>query len=98
MCCIHDSSCASCINMVQYSTTHHTKLTTSYFVHFFFLLCLQLTLEVTNKVEKKRKSSKKPINVSLYKVQRRDFAFDFLQPSELKYALLVGFKQTKASD
>ena len=33
---IHDSSCASCINMAQYRMSHHTKLTTSYFVHFLF--------------------------------------------------------------
>ena len=34
--CIHDSSCASCINVAQCNMTHHTKLTTSYFVHFLF--------------------------------------------------------------
>ena len=40
--CIDDSSCASCINIPQYNMTHHTKLTTSYFVHFLFCyLCIK---------------------------------------------------------
>ena len=52
--CIHDSSCASCINMAYYSMTQHTKLTTSYFVHLLFCY---FALERKKKEEQNNKTT-----------------------------------------